>query len=341
MKWDGNTFLSRYREIIFQLVLHLLVFLFYSFDKREPRIEFHQLAFFANYAIAAALINYLFLPQFLYKKKYLHFLLFASLTIIGVMVMEELVLEQIYFPDTRGRSFPGFFFTLLGILPVIVILVGVKFGWDALEKQKEVESLRVAVKESQLQFLSSQINPHFLFNNLNNLYAYAIEQSPRTPEIILELSSVLRYMLYATRERYVRLGQELEQLEQFIRLSELQIEGRGEVSYEFSGQGSDLRIAPLILIVFIENAFKHSQSSMAQNIHIDTGVKIVENGTLKFWCHNSYGEETNTEDLSRGIGLENVKKRLALLYPDLHTLSIEKSEGEYKVELLLTLRATS
>ena len=148
------------------------------------------------------------------------------------------------------------------------MLSGFKFGWDALGKQQEVDELKIAVKESELQFLKTQINPHFLFNNLNNLYSYAIEQSPETPEIILELSGLLRYMLYECKEDFVPLTKEVDQLENFISLSEMQVEERGSVKFSTQNILANFKIAPLILIVFIENAFKHSTASQVDNLSL-------------------------------------------------------------------------
>jgi hypothetical protein len=140
------------KEVVFQIVLHGLVFLFYSFDKYHPRVDSQEVVYFLNYAVATFIINYLLLPQFYYQKKYLHFFFYTLLVIIGVILVEELALEQIYFPDTRGRGFPGVFLTLLEVLPVIVILSGFKFAWDATRKQQEVDQLKAAMKDRELQF---------------------------------------------------------------------------------------------------------------------------------------------------------------------------------------------
>jgi two-component system LytT family sensor kinase len=325
------------RELFFQIILHLIVFVFYSVDRVQPQIEQQEGLYFLSYAMANFFISYYLLPQYYYRKKHLHFFIYISLTIIGVILIEELVLEQIYYPDTRAKSFPGVFYTLMDVLPVIVILSGFKFAWDAFKKQKEVDDLKTAVRESELQFLKSQINPHFLFNNLNNLYAYAIENSPKTPSIILELSGVLRYMLYECREQYVPLSKEIAQLENFINLSEMQIEERGEVSFVAHDIQEGYRIAPLILIVFIENAFKHSTASQSENIVIESEVHLDQGGILRFSCKNSHQAQSNTDNLSRGIGLENVKKRLELLYPETHQLTIKEEAEMYEVHLSMNL----
>lgn len=326
------------KEVFFQLVLHLLVFTFYSFDKEHPQIAGHHFAFFLSYALAAFIINYGLLPRFLYRKKYLYFLLSFVLVVAAVIWVEERILEPIYFPGRRADTFPGVFFSTVQVLPIITILVGFKFAWDALGKQRELDVLKDAVRESELQFLKSQINPHFLFNNLNNLYSYAIENSPKTPTIILELSSVLRYMLYECREQYVPLSKEIEQMEHFTRLNQLQIEERGEVNFRSQIIPTGYQIAPLILIVFIENAFKHSQASQSDNIFIDIEVQVSEAGQLNFYCKNNFQPTSNTTSLSQGIGLENVRKRLELIYPDTHRLQIRKSDDLYEVHLTLDLK---
>lgn len=326
------------KEAFSQVILLLLVFIVYSFDKNHPQIEVHQGVFFLNYTLAALIINYILLPRYFYTKKYLYFTAFALVLMAGVIIIEELVIERIFFPDTRGMYFSGVLYPFIDILPIMVILTGFKFAWDALQKQQEVNELKATVERSELQFLKSQINPHFLFNNLNNLYSYAIENSPKTPSIILELSSVLRYMLYECQERFVLLSKEIEQLENFTRLSQLQIEDRGVVTFKSQDIPSGYQIAPLILIVFIENAFKHSQESQSNNISIDIEIQLSEEGRLDFNCKNSYQPGNNTVNLSSyGIGLGNVRKRLELLYPATHQLNIQETDNIFDVHLAMQL----
>lgn len=337
MAREYNIINNTSREIFFQILLHILMFLFYSFESHKPEVEEYKVVTFISYTIGALMINYVLLPRFFYRKKYLYFFLSVLAIVAAIIVTEELVLEKIYYPDTRGTKFPGILYCFLDVMPVITILVGFKFAWDASIKQREVEELRSNVKESELQFLKSQINPHFLFNNLNNLYSYAIEKSPKTTSIILELSSVLRYMLYDCKEDFVSLPKEIDHLKNFTQLNELQIEERGKVAFRTENIKSEYRIAPLILMVFIENAFKHSTASQSKDIFINIDVVVSDQGLLEFECKNSFQAIGNTESLSKGIGLQNVKKRLQLLYPDAHQLSIRESEGLYTVVLKMQL----
>ncbi len=324
-------------EYIFLTIVIVVVFIFYSFDRRHPGINPLQIIFFLNFVVGALIISYILLPRYLYTKKYFQFVLYFALVIALVIFVEEGILEQIYYPDTRGKRFMGVFFNLLGCLPSITIICAFKFAWDLLEKQSEVENLKSTIKESELQFLKSQINPHFLFNNLNNIYALSIENSPRTSEMILELSAFLRYMLYECKARYVPLTREIDQLNNFIHLSQMQIEGRGKVEIEIEDIRPGYQIAPLILMVFVENAFKHSSSSQTDQILIQIKIWMTEDDKLHFQCKNNYLDQTNVPSLSEGIGLENVKKRLQLIYPHAHKLTIQSSEGLYEVDLVIEL----
>jgi len=328
-------------EVLFQFILVSLVFIFYTFDhprgQREIVFLTWKIPFFLNYAVCAFVIDYLLLPSFLYRKKFWQFSIATILLLILVIIVEELVLEKIYFPTTKGLGFPGVFNSLADVLPIILILSGFKFAWDALVKQQALEKLEDAIVESELHYLKSQINPHFLFNNLNNLYSYAIEGSPKTPDIILELSAVLRYILYDCQEKFVSLSEELNHLRNFVKLSELQLENKGKVELQIDEKSGNLKIAPLILPVFVENAFKHSVSSLSSDIHILIQVKIENEGELVFTCRNNFSEASNSDSISSGIGLLNVQKRLELIYPEEHNLKISKNESHYSVKLTINL----
>ncbi len=324
-------------EIGFQLILHLVVFLFYAFDRTDPQVRPFEFVYFIQYALSTLLISYVLLPKYFYPHRYGYFFLGLAVVVTLVILNEELLLEPIFFAGQRANSFPGVLFTLSQILPIMTILSAGKFAWDAARGQREVRELRALMRESELNFLKSQINPHFLFNNLNNLYSYALEQSPKTPEIILELSSVMRYMLYECRERYVPLGKEVNQLRNFTQLNELQVEERGHIRFAAPFDPADYRIAPLILLTFIENAFKHGQAGQSEAIDIAIALTLSANGLLTFRCVNDYSPSTGDGALESGIGLANVRKRLHLLYPDRHRLVIVDTGQRYTVHLELQL----
>ncbi len=323
-------------EVLIQIGIMAIFFLGTSFRRDSDHIHWGRLIFLGNYFVAAMVVNYFLMPKFYYHKKYFWFIIGAILVIILSILLEELVLEQILARHTRGSRFSSIFFTFVRMLPFVMLFVGFKFAWDGQRRQRELDALKNVMSESQLQFLKSQINPHFLFNSLNNLYSYALEKSEKTPEIILELSSLLRYMLYETKETKVPLDKEVKYLEDFIRLQSLQIEDRGNVRFNKEGDFHGKYIAPLILIVFVENCFKHSTSSLSHQIDIEIDLQMRGN-VLHFKTANSYSEMKNTESLNEGIGLQNVKTRLELLYPNVHRLDIHKENNVYKVDLEITL----
>lgn len=327
-------------EAVFFFFLWVLYFigLAYQGDDRFG-IKPSEFVFAVNYLLATLLINYWLLPHFLYRKRYLLFTVLTALVILLAIIVEEFALEPLLLPNTKiAERFLGFFFNLLDIGPVLLLFVGFKLAWDNLHQQSRLEQAEKEKVDSQLQFLKSQLNPHFLFNNLNNLYSYAQENSPKTQEIILQLSAILRYMLYESGEKFVPLEKELKYLEDFIRLQELQMEDRGEVHFVVEGSPYGKRIAPLILITFVENCFKHSLSSQADDIRIDIRA-VISNHQLVFHCTNTFSESSSTADeyLNNGIGLGNVRKRLALLYTERHQLATYPKDGLYVVELELQL----
>ncbi|MFT6811112.1 MAG: two-component system LytT family sensor kinase [Saprospiraceae bacterium] len=333
---EGKKIIGIPSEIWIQIGLALVFFVGTAVG-HENDINYHGVWIYVNYLLAAFIINYWLLPTFFYQRKYVAFGLAVLVVLLIAIVIEEFWLEKMIFPNTRrGDTFPGVIRSLTMMMPILMVFVGFKFAWDLQTKERQLEKMQSAVTESQLQFLNSQINPHFLFNNLNNLYSYALENSPKTPKIILELSSILRYMLYDCREKYVPIEKEVESLNNFIKLQSLQIEERGDINFNRTGELSNQRIAPLILIVFVENCFKHSTSSMTERINIDISLH-GEGNKVTMECANVYSESPNTENLSNGIGLENVKKRLELMYPARHALKVSDDDNVFRVHLEINL----
>lgn len=336
------------KEIIYQTLIVLVLLISFSFELDESQHQSIQslfkvsnLAFFANYLSAAMVINYILLPVFYYRKRMLPFIAALCVLLTAVILVDEYVLEQIFFPDTRGTHFPGLVFTLIETLPTIIIIVAFKLAWDSNRKQTELERVKGLMQETEIQLLKSQINPHFLFNNLNNLYAYAIENSPKTPSIILELSAVLRYMLYDCNTNLVTLHKEVKHLENYVALHQLQIGSRGESSFSKDIHQFHFSIPPLILIVFVENAFKHSTASLTDHIEVEISLQVSATGKLTFLCRNNYSRQYQPMGSAKGIGLDNVRKRLDLQYPAEHELSIQDDGHIFQVKLTMQLKTTA
>ncbi|MCU4175333.1 sensor histidine kinase [Carboxylicivirga sp. N1Y90] len=316
---------------LFGLIVFLL-FILRAYNENEEVFRWDESVFLLNNVWAAILISYVFLPVFFYKKKFRQFSVYSLIVLIVSFLLEEFFIEQIFYPETRAIDFN--LISIVKPMTNILLFVGYKFAWDALQKEKKIATLNVLLAESQLQHLKSQINPHFLFNNLNNLYSYSLESSDKTSEIILKLSSLLRYMLYECNDNMVALRGEIETLENYIELCNIQLEERGLITFNYDEFAANTSIAPLIYIVFVENAFKHASSSQTKNIKISVSISNEEE-FIAFYCTNNFQNISNNSGLEHGIGLKNVEERLKICYGNNYKLQTNIKDGIFSVSLKL------
>lgn len=228
-----------------------------------------------------------------------------------------------------------FVWLIRNLPPLIISLLGSSFvALGAFAKEKEMEAVLVEKSKllTELKFLKSQINPHFLFNSLHNIYALTIIHSDLASEHLLKLSEMLRYMLYESNEESVKLDQEITYLENYLSLAQLKDSRGMDVRFDKNIHSAAIEIAPLLFIPFLENAFKHSQIE-----DIDEGYIYMTLSTtteeLIFEIQNSKPQRAYFKDQVGGIGLNNIKQRLLLLYPEYHTLKITNSNESFKVHL--------
>lgn len=206
--------------------------------------------------------------------------------------------------------------------------------------QKEIDNkeLEQVNTETELKYLKSQINPHFLFNSLNSLYALTLKKSDNAPEVVLKLSDLLRYLLYEAGEKKVPLSKEIGYMKNYVELEQLRQGDRTAVHLSIIGDDSDCNIEPMLFVPFIENAFKHGVDNNIAASVIDIDLNI-NNGIMVFKISNDKPEHSTFKDADYkgGIGLTNVKKRLDLLYPD-HEIDIKDTKTKYTVTLKLNLK---
>ncbi|MEZ4953626.1 MAG: histidine kinase [Saprospiraceae bacterium] len=187
--------------------------------------------------------------------------------------------------------------------------------------------------QSELKFLRSQTNPHFLFNTLNNLYHLARKNSSNTPDAILKLSGLMRFMLYECTATTIPISKEIDLIRDYIELEKLQYDNRLTVDFKVDATIENQKIAPLLLMPFVENAFKHGASESTGNIWVYIYLTI-KNGVLEFSVKNSKDPDTQYSD--EGIGLKNIKRQLDLIYPN-HILEIKNRENEFEIYLKIEL----
>ena len=255
-----------------------------------------------------------------------------ALNFIFAIVLNKFVLSQIHHPNNLHRFFIPFFPAVF--VYAISTAIRITSEWFKNEKQKkEMENEKL---NSELAFLKSQVNPHFLFNILNNICSLARKKSDDTENAIIKLSQIMRYMLYESKDEKVSLEKEVEYLKNYIELQRLRISGNVEVNFTIDGDPETGMIEPMLLIPFVENAFKHGVSYLVES-RIDISLRIKKDELILRVENNMIRKNVTTIQLEPGIGLRNVLRRLDLLYPGKHKISIKDDEAKYIVDLNIML----
>lgn len=292
--------------------------------------------------VAIYTMIYLLLPLLTDKKSYV---LFAVFTIIHAFLFGQLVWATLYklnlFPHyfdysmfsefNAGKMLSG----LIGNYVIVVFAAAIVIfkKWYLSERSKK--KLAEEKLSAELNFLKSQVHPHFLFNTLNNLYALTLIKSDKTSDVVLKLSGVLDYMIYKSNEQFVSLSNELEMLGNYVELEKLRYNERLDLEYVITGETAGYQIAPLILLPFVENSFKHGASNDRANPKISIKLKTDKKYLQLNVVNSIKGEGIKDESLHVGIGLKNVRRRLELIYPGAHNLEVEKTDSEFKVKLVI------
>ncbi len=289
--------------------------------------------------------NLYLLPQLFQRKKYAAYFFFLVLWIL----LSSKTVEWFY--DYFLNKYPQFFNDAaqnISDMPytAALFLTGLflfgftmaKFANDYFLREDAVKQMEKKQVESELNFLKAQINPHFLFNTLNSIYSLALKKSDQTADVVLRLSDLLRYILYECNVDKIPLAKEIQTINSYVELEKIRIAGTDRIRFTVSGDPEGILVAPLIWIAFVENAFKHGMGSLAREGFVEMDMQISL-GEVRFTCLNNYAPakaaETEVFQKSGGIGLDNLKKRLRLLYPDRHQLTVEEKSDTFYVELII------
>lgn len=302
-------------------------------------VSFVAVQFLFTFTIAY--LNYfVMLPRFFRHKKIWRYLAefilpFAALVFLRIYIQRMMV---------EGTPRADYFFSNMFVVQVVAINLFIavfvsmlRFAADWLEleaKKKEIENERLM---AELNFLKAQINPHFLFNTLNNLYYLAFSKSDNTTTVIEKLSQMMRYMIYDSNYPKVPLSKEIEYMKNYISLEQLRLNNQVPIRFEVEGETENLRIAPLIFITFLENAFKHGVNNHSTDAWITVSIKLTGNRCSYRVENSKLPPATDTREKKSGIGLQNVKRRLELSYPGQYELAMEDKPDRYVVQLNITL----
>lgn len=337
-----------------RLLTHILFWIGYIFIYTSVHIEGRDgmLVYFQEElegvpaAMFVAYMNlYVLFPYLYAQKKYIAYTIAAVLllftgSVLG-RVLQEWVFEPTFFADTTTVE-PIFIWYMLfkGMLwflsPVLFFTLLVKILQQSYEREQLHQEIVKEKLYAELNFLKAQVHPHFLFNTLNNLYALTLQSSPIAPTIVLKLSGLMSYMLYDSQNALIDLQKEITHILNYIELEKIRYSERLDVSLNVSGNTDHVSIAPLLLIPFIENAFKHGVSNETDHIWVTVDIKVKDE-----WLHlkveNSVSDPGSQQAHTSGIGLQNITRRLDLLYPGRHELKLIKEPERYIADLRIKL----
>jgi LytS/YehU family sensor histidine kinase len=336
-----SLFASRWANALFIVfwVGYVGVFAYFTGKDRGPAFGILMAVDGAFFHLLAIVINLsLLVPRLLQRGKngtYILAVTALALVCIVLRMNTENVIAGIYNVPTES---PVRHFLATASLVVLFLLLFTmfKFSVDWFEQEKARRELETQKLTAELNYLKAQINPHFFFNTLNNLYSLAIKNAPETPDVILKLSELMRYMLYESKEERVALPTELEYLKSFIDLQLLRVADDMDFQYTLTGEAGGHLIEPMLFLPLVENAFKHARKN-EKGFYIDVSLD-VQPQRITMQVANSYQPSTaSARKHSSGIGLQNVRRRLELLYPQRHELTVAQTPNEYRTKLTLTI----
>lgn len=300
-------------------------------------------------AMLIAYVNmYVLFPRFFNKKQYLAYCAWALLLLFVASVLSrtltEKVVEPLFFPEeTTPENIFVWYMLFKGMLwflsPVLLLTLVIQIFKQWFTQEQQHQEIAREKLNAELNFLKAQVHPHFLFNTLNNLYSLTLQASPAAPLTVLKLSELMSYMLYDSQSAMVSLSKEINHIRNYVELEKIRYGNRLDVSVNVSGEIVGKQIAPLLLIPFAENAFKHGISNETDNVWVTIDIK-EKAGWLNVKVENSRTEDgisATDKNSSSGIGLQNVLRRLDLLYPGSHQLELKKEPDRYMVDLKIKI----
>ncbi len=308
-----------------------------------PHLHLNEFVYSVNRGLLAIFVLYFLLPRYFQTKRYLRFALFVVLSFLVSGVFEECILKPLVFmktDDAPNWNLDWVHMTAIDALPLLGLMFFVKLAWEYREEtQQKLMTIEKEKVNSELKFLRSQINPHILFNALNNIYSHSITHSGAAPDMLLRLSDLLRYTLYECGDEKVSLNRELQSLENYLALQKMGLEGRGQSDLLIQGSVAGKSILPFVLITLVENCFKHSLDTQEKDIKIEIFINIGDEH-LSLKTRNTFDEDkrSNNEGVKEnGLGIANVRRRLELLCEKKFSLEDRITDGIFELNLKMPI----
>jgi sensor histidine kinase YesM len=293
---------------------------------------YRSFAFLPNHLFIVYTFFYFLIPKFLFQKKFILFFLFSVLVYAAGMQLSGFINFYVLGNTSLRWSIGA---SMLGESTVLGIAISIKLLKYWYKQKQQIMVAEQQKISAELELLKSQIHPHFLFNTLNNLYAHTLEQSDKAPRIVLKLSNLLRFMIYESNAPFIPLKKDIALLQEYIELEQLRYGNRLDVSMNVQGSLDQVEIAPLLLLPLVENAFKYGTSKQLDQCWISLDLHVSE-GLMKLKLINSRDKDA-VKGESGGIGLQNVSKRLELLYPGMYSFHVSEDDEVFVVMLDLQL----
>ncbi|MCD4772324.1 MAG: histidine kinase [Bacteroidales bacterium] len=342
---------NKYR-IIWHILFWLLYLILHAFSSNIYYEDSNIYKILAKYSIsipidilAAYFTAYYLLPKFLLKGKYIHFMVIFFLSAIFFIFFQRALMFYISYPIFYSESYQNikffkinYIFSFFNIYAIVGIFASIKLLKYWFKNQQTTRLLEKEKLEAELKFLKSQIHPHFLFNTLNNLYALTLDKSDLAPEVVIKLSDLLDYMLYECNTPKVSLDKEIKLINDYLSLEKIRYRKELIINFDISGKTSGKQIAPMLLLPFIENSFKHGLSKKKNNPWINITL-VTKNEALHFNVKNNkaISKIMKKEEYTEGIGLKNVRRRLDLLYEGAYKLELMDNDDSFEINLEINL----
>lgn len=278
------------------------------------------------------------IPRYLLQGRYAGYFVLVLILVLGYLVIQSFydyyLFGYVLGPNRNVRLSTSLIYNFTHTSLYLLLTIALKFTMDWYEQKKLLQEMQVEKLKAEVNYLRSQINPHFLFNALNNLYALTLKKSDKAPDVVLKLAELMEYMLYESEEALVPLEKEINYLDNYLELEKIRQGNNADIRLTVKGSTEKCWIPPFLIFPLVENAFKHGVSRVAYNAYLFISISIAEALEIRIENNKSNNQQSGH---SGGIGLSNLRKRLELLFPGKHVLETIDTPDRYQVYLKITL----
>jgi two-component system, LytTR family, sensor kinase len=326
-------------------VYHLLIWLLLVVPQGVNSMYILRIStslYWTNYLVKVGIVliiiygNFsLLIPRFYKKKKWFAYSA-GMLVLVGIYLLQNFywgayMAQRMNQRDYFWLEFWFYMFEFMRNVVISFLLYGLR---EKFYQEKKMDQVQLEKLSTEINYLKAQINPHFLFNTLNNLYGMALQKSDKTPEVIMRLSKMMDYMLYDSDDAKVYLVKDIENLENYISLENIRQGNNALINYTREGEVHDQKIVPLLFLPLVENGFKHGVNELIKGAFLDVHLSIAASSAT-IMVKNNYKSKTVPAEQRAGIGLTNLRRRLELFYPGKHLLNIKQAADSYEAQLTI------